>query len=88
MSEYSLLGKIIESLGTTGLVIFVVWKLVDKWAGKFLDVQNKQAVAMGDLAHSIREGQGEQQDLVLAVRVLASKFEEVRGWVKELVEKQ
>ncbi|KKM81376.1 hypothetical protein LCGC14_1330350 [marine sediment metagenome] len=84
MSEYSLLAKIVESLGTTGLIIFVVWKLVDRWAGRFLAVQHKQAEAMGDLAASVREGQGEQREVLMAVRVLAAKMDEMQGWVKEL----
>ena len=86
MTEYSLLMKLVESLGTTALVIAVVWKLVDRWAGKFLDVQGLQAKAMGDLAAAVREGQGEQRELLIAVRVLATKVDETKAWVKELSE--
>ncbi len=86
MNEYSLAVKIVESLGTTGLIIFVVWKLVDRWAGQFLGAQNKQAQAMADLAAAVREGQGEQRELLIAVRVLATKVDETKAWVKELSE--
>jgi hypothetical protein len=86
MSEYTLLGKIVESLGITGLMLFVIWKLVDKWAGRFLEVQSQQAKAMGDLAAAVREGQGDSKELLLAVRVLATKIDEQRGWIKELDE--
>jgi hypothetical protein len=84
VNEYSLLGKIIENLGVTGFVLAIVWKLTDRWAGKFLDVQTRQAGAMGDLAAAVRESQGDQKELLLAVRVLAGKVEEQKGWIKEL----
>ncbi len=86
MSEYTLLGKIVESLGITGLMLFVIWKLVDKWAGQFLAVQGKQATAMGDLAAAVREATGDQRELLLAVRVLATKVDEQKNWIKELDE--
>ncbi len=84
MNEYSLTAKIVESLGITGLIILVIWKLVDRWAGKFLEVQMLQAKAMGDLAASVREGQHDQGEILLAVRVLATKIDETKQWVKEL----
>jgi hypothetical protein len=83
-TEFSLLGKIVENLGTTGLIIFVIWKMVDRWAGRFLEVQDRQAKAMGDLAACVRDGQGEQRELLIAVRVLATKVDETKAWVKEL----
>lgn len=93
MMEYTLLGKIIETLGTTGLIVWVIWKLVDRWAGKFLDVQIKQATAMGAqavslgaLAEGVRQGQGEDRELLIAVRVLATKVDETKAWVKQLNE--
>ena len=73
-------------LGVAGLIIFVAWKLLDAWAGRFLEVQNKQATAMGELAAAVREGQGEGREMLLAVRVLASKVDEVKEWVRELDE--
>jgi len=86
VSEYTLLGKIVESLGITGLMLFVIWKLVDKWAGKFLEVQGQQAKGMGDLAAAVREATGDQRELLLAVRVLATKVDEQKAWIKELDE--
>jgi hypothetical protein len=74
----------VEKLGTTGLIIWVMWKLVDRWAGRFLEVQSKQAEAMGALADAVRGGQGEQRELLIAVRVLATKVDETKEWVKEL----
>lgn len=93
MTEYSLAIKIVEGLGTTGLIIFVVWKLVDRWAGQFLGAQKEQTTAMCDqakamaaLASAVGAGQGEQRELLIAVRVLAGKVDETKAWVKELSE--
>ena len=84
MDEVSLIAKVIEGAGTTGLILLVAWKLADKWGGQFLAAQNKQASAMGDLAAAVREGQGEQREILIALRVLATKVEETKAWVKEL----
>lgn len=84
--DLSAVQRLIESLGMTGLVVVVVWKLVDRWAGRFLAVQDKQASAMGELASAVRDNQDEQREVVMAVRVLAGKVDETKGWVKELGE--
>jgi hypothetical protein len=91
MAEYSVWGRIIENLGATGLMVLVLWKLVDKWAGRFLEAQIKQASAMGEqasamsgLCAAVRDGQGGQQELLLAVRVMATKIDEVKVSTKEI----
>jgi len=84
MSEYSGLVEIVKTLGISGLIVYVGWKLVDKWAGLFLEVQKQQAEAMGALASAVKDGQGEQRELLIAVRVLATKVDETKNWVKEL----
>jgi len=82
--ENSLFIKIVENLGVTGFVLIIVWKLTDRWAGKFLDVQMKQATAMGDLASAVRESQGDQKEILLAIRVMAKEVAEQKEWIKEL----
>jgi hypothetical protein len=84
MSEITLL---VEKLGTTGALLWVIWKLTNKWAEKFLDVQFKQATALSDLAGAVKENQGEQRELLLAVRVQSQKLEEMTGWIREMCEK-
>ena len=86
MNDYSTIAKLLENMGTTGLIIWTIWKLVDRWAGKFLDVQTKQATAMGDLAAAVRESTGEQKELLLAMRVQSTKLDEVKGWMRDLDE--
>jgi len=73
-----------KNLGIAGFCIYSLYRLADKWAEKFLDVQGKQAVAMGDLAAAVREGQGDQREVLLAVRVIATEQRELKGWIKEL----
>lgn len=59
----------------------VIWKLLDRWAGPFLDAALKQAAAMGELAAAVKEGQGDARETVLAVRVLAVKIDQMKGSV-------
>jgi hypothetical protein len=87
--------KIIESLGSSGLLIFVVWRLLDKWAARFLDAQKLQADAMGALALAVKETAGAavtaaeaQRELLMAVRVLSAKQDETKEWLKELLSTQ
>ncbi len=78
------LAKLAVNLGFSGMLLYVIWKLTDKWAGKFLDVQAAQAKAMAELAAAVKENQGEQREVLLAVRVLAVKVDETKGWIRDL----
>lgn len=89
--DLELMEKLVSNLGSTGLVIFFGWKLVDRWAGRFLEAQKEQsaamktqAAAMGELAESVKDGQGEQHEILLAIRAQASKMDELKGWVRQL----
>lgn len=78
--------KLIQVLGVPGLITWCSYKLLDKWAARFLDVHTKQAEAITNLAESVKVGQDSQKEVLLAVRVLAGKVEESVGWMKELSE--
>lgn len=67
--------KLMENFGISALILIGIWKLADKWAGKFLEAQTKQAEAMGELASAVRDGQGEQREVLVAVRALAVQVE-------------
>ena len=74
------------NFGMAGLLVFIGWRIVDKWAGKFLAAQVKQAESMGKLATAVEGGQGEQRDIVLALRVVATQQAELKDWMRELDE--
>lgn len=74
------------SLGLAGLMIYLGYRLFDRWAGKFLEAQMEQGKAMQRLAAAVEGGQGEQHDLVLALRVVASQQTELKDWIRELDE--
>jgi len=74
------------SFGMAGLMLLVGWRIVDKWAGKFLEAQMEQGKAMQRLAAAVEGGQGEQHDMLLALRVVASQQTELKDWMKELAE--
>jgi len=73
-------------LGLSALLILLIYRLTDKWAGRFLEAQTKQAEAMGDLAAAVRSSIGDQREILLAVRVLATKQDETRMWIQELAQ--
>lgn len=84
MLQYLDLLKAVLSTGISGLLIWVVWRFSDKWAGKFLESANAQATALTSLAQSVKEQHTEQREVLLAVQVMASKMEEVKGSVRDL----
>lgn len=85
MGDWGIIGRVVENIGSSGLVLFLLYKLLDKWAARFLDAQEAQAKSMGELATAVKETSGDQRDLLMAVRVLATKQDETREWVKELL---
>jgi len=88
MENYSILWKVIENLGSTGLILWVIWRLADRWAGRFLDASMKQAEAMGELAAAVKEGQGDARETVLAVRVLAVKIDDMKRSVDHFTDRR
>jgi hypothetical protein len=82
--DSSLLVKILGEFGTTGLLVLVGWRLLDRWAGPFLAAQNKQATAIAEMASAVKDGKDDQREVLIAMRVLSAKVEETKGWVKDL----
>lgn len=76
--------KALGSIGVGGLIIWLLYKLVDRWAPQFLAAHQQQAKAMTDLAGAVREGREEQRDLVMAVRALAAKIDQQTEHIDEL----
>jgi hypothetical protein len=78
VENFSILWKVIENLGSTGLILWVIWKLADRWAGKFLEASVRQAEAMGELAAAVKDGAGDARETLLAMRVLAGKIDDMK----------
>jgi len=81
MGDLALLYRVVENLGVAGLFVFVLYKLLDKWASKFLagtvaqgEAIVRQAEAMSAMVASFNLLHSEQKDLTLAVRVLGVKL--------------
>ena len=74
---------LIRILGVPGLLAVLLYKLLDKWFAQFLAVHDRQATAIADLAASVKTSHDGQQDVIMAVRVLSSKFDDCIGWLKE-----
>jgi hypothetical protein len=77
-----------ENLASTGLILLVIWKLLDRWAGPFLDASLKQAGAMAELAAAVKEGQGDARETLLAMRVLATKIDDMKRSVDHFTDRR
>ncbi len=84
MNELISLIKSLENAGVAGLMSYLIYRLVDKWAPKFLDAQQETAKAMLTLAASVKEGQGEQREMLIAIRVLATEIGDVKGLLRDM----
>lgn len=94
MSEWSWLAKMgsdasIATVLLAGMVM--LYRLLDKYGAAFLaeakgQVQSmtEQAASVTALAASVREGQTEQREVLMAVRVQARVLEEIREFMAEL----
>lgn len=83
--------KAVTTLGVPGLAIFLLYRLIDRYAarlvehaGRFVDASIRQAAATSDLIVAIRESSNDQRDVLLAVRAMSREVTDVKGWVKEL----
>jgi len=92
MDEF--LAKIIPQYGLTGLALYLLYRLLDKYVGmfvahmgEFVKINAQQAQAIVDVATVVKESRDDQRDTVMAVRVMTQKLEEVVGWVKEIDQK-
>jgi len=91
MSELAWFQRFVENFGATGLIAWVFYKLVDKWADRFWKAQTAQTEAMEAQAHgmaqlagSVVQGQTDQRDTLIAVRVLARQVEEHKSYLVEI----
>jgi len=86
MHDFTAALKSLDNAGIAGFLIYLIYRLVDKWAPKFLDAQQKTAEAMLTLAGSVKDGQGEQREMAMAIRVLSTEIGDVKGMLRELVD--
>jgi hypothetical protein len=94
--------KVVSDLGAIGVLVValvMVYRLVDKWGGAFLAAQTAQTAAMtqqasavASLVETVKEGQHDQREVLMAVRTLSDRIErqgtyleEIEAYVKERV---
>ena len=76
--------KGMENFGIAGLMVVLIYRLVDKWAPQFLAAQQETAKSMLTLAGAVKEWQGEQREMLIAIRVLATEIGDVKGLLRDL----
>jgi len=80
MSEWSIAVEVCKVLGIPGLLILVGCRL----AGQFLEVGRAQAASMSQLAEAVKDNRGDQHEILLAMRVMSSKLDEQKEFIREL----
>jgi len=91
LSDWVATQRLIGDFGVAGVMavgMLLLYRLTDKWAGLFLEAQKtqssamtEQAGAMSSLAAAVREGQSEQREVLMAVRLLADRMDQQREYL-------
>ena len=84
MNEYTELFKAAGNFGVAGLLIAAACWGAIKFGGPLVAAQQKQAGALEKLAAAVKEGEGEQRELLLACRVMGTKLDELQNWARQL----
>ena len=94
MNDFAWAGKMLD-LGGLGIACFLMWKLFDKWAALFLAAQGdqtkamiEQATATASLAGAVKDGQADQREILMAVRLLADRIESQKTFLIAIDERQ
>lgn len=80
----------VERAGIAGfalLVLWAVWKFLDKWAGKFYDVQAKQAEAMVMLANKVTENANDQRESLIVMRSISASAERLHERDRQILDR-
>jgi hypothetical protein len=85
LGDMTFVARLASEFGAVGLAVLaavLLYRLVDKWAERFLGVQREQSAAMSEqaaaisgLANVVREGQTDQREVLIAVRVMSDRIE-------------
>jgi len=89
MDEFVL--KLIQQLGISGLSVYLLYRLLDRYLvkflehmGKFVEINATQAASIATIAESTGKSLDEQRDVAMALRVMSRQLEQVTGRLKEL----
>ncbi len=64
------------------IVLYGIWKLVDKWADKFLKVHKTQAEAMATLAADLRVSTSDSRETLIVIRAFAQQQDDMRDQIE------
>jgi hypothetical protein len=92
--------KALENAGIAGLIVYLIYRLVDKWAPKFLaerqeqtkaitqqtEAMSQQATALTQLAETQKVGMERQHETEMAVRALAAQIERQERYLQLIEE--
>jgi hypothetical protein len=73
----------VANFGIAGLILFFAYRLIDKWAGPFLEAHGKLAGAMTMLAESVKQSSNDSREILLAVRVQSAMIGDLKALIEE-----
>jgi hypothetical protein len=69
--------------GICCLMMGLIYKLVDKWAGEFLAAHKQQASAMTTMAESVKQSMTDSREILIAVRVQSQQIGDLKTLIEE-----
>jgi hypothetical protein len=94
MGDWAWAGKLASDFGVLGVLVFfgvLLYRLMDKWAARFLDAHVGQATALAAQATSmtaltklVESSQTIQADMLVALGVMADRVERQRGYLEAI----
>ena len=94
MGDWNAGMKMATDFGVLGVMVLfgvLIFRLLDKWAARFLEAHvgqtaaiTAQATAMGMLSEVVKTGQQVQADILVAVGVMADRLERQRTYLEEI----
>jgi hypothetical protein len=80
-------------MATLGVAMMLLYRLTDKWGGAFLTAQQEQTRAMAQqasavagLVDTVKEGQRDQRDVLMAVHTLNDRIERQVVFLQQIEE--
>jgi hypothetical protein len=88
MAQWEWLVKLVVNYGGAGGFCWMMWSLINNWAGKFLEAHTQQVQAMttqaaatANLAQAVKDGRNDDREVLMAVRLLADRIEMQKGYL-------
>ena len=87
MGDTEMTVELLQAAGSTGFALIVmggVYRLTNRSAGEFLEVQRQQAEAMGTLAGNVNQSIENGRDTQTVLRAISAQVDSVKADIAEV----